>query len=83
MLWPTATLQEVAIGTILFLLWAISYPAKAGGAENSPNALTIQEYFPFIVNAPLGGLALVSPMKDMGEYYKCGNLSGHWQWCDL
>ena len=60
--------QEVAIGSLLFLLWAISYPVKAGQGQNSPQALTIQNYFPFIVNAILAGLSLVGspPMRYRG-----------------
>ncbi|GAX79598.1 hypothetical protein CEUSTIGMA_g7039.t1 [Chlamydomonas eustigma] len=52
--------QEVVMGAIFFLLWAISYPVPANNVENSPQALSIQNYFPFIVNGTLGFLSLAS-----------------------
>ena len=51
--------QEAVMGVLFLVLWAISYPAQAGGAQNSAQALSVQDYFPFIVNSVLGALSLV------------------------
>ena len=59
--------QEAVMAAIFLILWAISYPAptsatkenQPGGYANNPNAIVIQNYFPFIVNAILSALSLV------------------------
>lgn len=59
--------QEAVMATIFLILWGICYPAppsatkenQPGGYANNPNAIVIQNYFPFIVNAILAALALV------------------------
>jgi hypothetical protein len=60
--------QEAVMAAIFLILWAISYPAppantkenQPGGYANNPNAIVIQNYYPFIINSILAALALGS-----------------------
>lgn len=48
------------MATMFLIMWALSYAVKPGEGLNSPQALQLQTYFPFVVCSPLAFLALVS-----------------------